>query len=341
MRAADPLALVVVGHPALVAAVDLHVGGVQIDRHRLAQRRRPLRRQRGSVQRGGGDVAEPGLHRRPLPVGEPAGQPGRGRRGQPGHRGQHLPGGVGALAVQPDQEVLPGQLRRGHPDQQLPAGVPAVALLDRPDRRVQPADHVQPLDQLGHRDHARDTGSTTGPARRSAPAAAPGGSRVRCPPDRCPSRPRRCWPRQPHHRRSQGTYRHLPGMSPTTRGFGSDRRLGDDPNAEKGSTAVSWRCRTCSAVTREDDPTMEWRSGYTNFNTSARPAVAAFGGQYHLFFKDTATTTASCTSSRTTVRHGVVHEISTSSGTRRAGRARSPRTNGCTSSSATAVAMTG
>jgi hypothetical protein len=34
-------------------------------------------------------------------------------------------------------------------------GVPAAALLERPDRRVQPADHVQPLDQLGHREHPR------------------------------------------------------------------------------------------------------------------------------------------------------------------------------------------
>jgi hypothetical protein len=31
----------------------------------------------------------------------------------------------------------------------------ATALLDRPDRRVQPADHVQPLHQFGHRRHAR------------------------------------------------------------------------------------------------------------------------------------------------------------------------------------------
>ena len=156
MRAPDPLALVVVGHPALVAAVDLHVGGVQIDRHALGQRGRPLRRhhrQRG--QRGGVHIAQPGLHRRPLRVGQPPRQPGRGRRAQPRHRGQLLPGGVGALPVQPDQEVLPGQLRGSHPHQQLPAGVAAAALLDRPDLRVQPADHVQPLDQLGHRDHAR------------------------------------------------------------------------------------------------------------------------------------------------------------------------------------------
>jgi hypothetical protein len=33
--------------------------------------------------------------------------------------------------------------------------VAAAAPLDRPDRRVQPADHVQSLDQLGHRDHSR------------------------------------------------------------------------------------------------------------------------------------------------------------------------------------------
>jgi len=48
-----------------------------------------------------------------------------------------LPGGVGALAVQPDQEVFSGQLRGSHPDQQLPAGVAAAALLDRADHRVE------------------------------------------------------------------------------------------------------------------------------------------------------------------------------------------------------------
>jgi len=36
VRAADPLALVVEGHAALVPAVDLDVGGVQVDRHVLA-----------------------------------------------------------------------------------------------------------------------------------------------------------------------------------------------------------------------------------------------------------------------------------------------------------------
>jgi hypothetical protein len=63
--------------------------------------------------------------------------------------------------------TLPGQLRRG---------------------RVQPADHVQPLDQLGHRHHARHRRQTTGPARRSAPAAACGGP-VNYSPDTCPPDP--------------------------------------------------------------------------------------------------------------------------------------------------------
>jgi len=49
----DELALVVVGDPALVAAVDLDVGGVQIDGYLLAQRRRAVWGQRGEVWRGG------------------------------------------------------------------------------------------------------------------------------------------------------------------------------------------------------------------------------------------------------------------------------------------------
>jgi hypothetical protein len=77
------------------------------------------------------------------------------RATQPGHRGRQLAGRVSAPAVQPDEEVLPGRLRRGDPDQHLTAGVPAAALLDRPERRVQPAGHIQPLDQLGHRHHPR------------------------------------------------------------------------------------------------------------------------------------------------------------------------------------------
>jgi hypothetical protein len=141
----------VVGHPALVSAVDLDIGGIQVDRHPRAQRRGLIQWQRG--QRGRGDVTELGLHSAPLHGGQPPRQSGRGRRAQSRHRRQLLAGEVGALAVQPHQEVLPGQLRRGHPDQQLSGSVPPAALLDRPDRRVQPTDHIQAVGQLGHRQH--------------------------------------------------------------------------------------------------------------------------------------------------------------------------------------------
>jgi hypothetical protein len=127
-----PLSLVVERHAPFASPVDLDVGGVQVDRDLLAQRRGPLGGQQREHPRV--DVTDPGLHRPPLPVGEPARQPGRGRGGQPGHRRQLLPGHVGAVAVQPDQELLSGQLRTRHPDQQLRPGEPAVAGLDRPDR---------------------------------------------------------------------------------------------------------------------------------------------------------------------------------------------------------------
>ena len=159
MRTPDPLALVIERDPAFLAAVDLHVGGVQVDRHRLAQRRRPSRPHHGQRgQRRGGHIGEPGLHRMPLRVGELACQPGRGGRGQPRHRGQHLPGLVATLTVQPDQEVLPGQLRRGDPDQQLPAAKSPIPKLDRTNSRVQQLDHRQSVDQLGHHNRSREPG---------------------------------------------------------------------------------------------------------------------------------------------------------------------------------------
>lgn len=65
-----------------------------------------------------------------MPIGEPTGQPGRGRRGQTGHGREYLLGYIGAVAVQPDQDVLPGQLRTGHPDQQLATAEPPVPGFD-------------------------------------------------------------------------------------------------------------------------------------------------------------------------------------------------------------------
>ncbi len=159
MRAPDPLALVVERHPLLEPAVDLHIGGVQVDRH--------IRRQRPSaagvdsaehVEPGGVHVTEPGLHRRPLPLGDPAGQAGGGCGRQPRHRRERLPRTVGAVPVEPDQEVLPAQLRRGHADQHLPGAEPAVPILDRSHRGVELVDDPEPFGQLGHRGQPGEPG---------------------------------------------------------------------------------------------------------------------------------------------------------------------------------------
>ncbi len=142
VRPADPLALVVIGHAALLAAV--------------GQRRRPRRRQQ--AHHPPGDCCQSRLHREPLRAGDPAGQARGGRRGQPRHRRELLPGRVRPVAVQPSQEVLPGQLRRSDPRQQLPGPEPAVPLLHRPDGRIQCRDHAQPVTQLSDRGHPRVRG---------------------------------------------------------------------------------------------------------------------------------------------------------------------------------------
>jgi len=67
---------------------------------------------------------------------DPPGQPGRSRGRQPRYRDDLLARLVGALAVQPGQKVLSGQLSRSDPGQQLPSTEPPVALLDRADRRI-------------------------------------------------------------------------------------------------------------------------------------------------------------------------------------------------------------
>ena len=144
----------VIGHAAFLAAVHLHVGGVQVDRDRPAgQRRRPRRGQH--VQHPPGHRRQAGLHCLPLPGGDPAGQARGGSGAQPRHRRDLLPGRIGPLAVQPGQEVLPGQPRRRDPGQQLPGSVAAVPLLDRADRRVQRRHHAEPAAQLADRGQAR------------------------------------------------------------------------------------------------------------------------------------------------------------------------------------------
>jgi hypothetical protein len=93
-------------------------------------------------------------------LGHLPGQSGRSGGGQPGHRRQRLPGDIAAVAVQPDQEVLAGQLCCRYTDQQLAGPEPPVALLDRTRRRVQPPDHVEPIQQFGDRHHAGVAGHT-------------------------------------------------------------------------------------------------------------------------------------------------------------------------------------
>ena len=144
----------VIRHAALLPAVDLHVGGVQVDGDRAAgQRRGPLRGQQ--VQHPAGHRRQATLNRCPLSRGDPPGQARRGRGRQPGHRGDLLPGRICPLPVQPGQEVLPGQLRRRDPGQQLPGPIAAVPLLDRADRGIQRLHHAEPLAQLADRGQAR------------------------------------------------------------------------------------------------------------------------------------------------------------------------------------------
>ena len=154
VRPPDPLPLMVIGHAAFLAAVDLHISGVQVDRDRaISQRHGSLRRKQR--QHPAGHRRQAGLHRLPLRRSKPAGQPRRGGGRQARHRRDLLACRIGALAVQPGQEVLPGQLRRRNAGQQLPGSQAAIPLLDRADRRIQRIDHAQPAAQLGDRGQAR------------------------------------------------------------------------------------------------------------------------------------------------------------------------------------------
>ena len=91
------------------------------------------------------------LDRLPLSGSDPPRQPGRGRGRQAQHRREQLARHVGALAVQPGQEILPGQLRRRDSGQQLPSAKPAIPLLDGADRGIHRFDHAEPAAQLADR----------------------------------------------------------------------------------------------------------------------------------------------------------------------------------------------
>jgi hypothetical protein len=112
-----------------VASVDLDIGGVQIDRHLLAQRRGPLRCPHREHR--GIDVADPGLHRVPLPGGEPAREPGRGRGGQPAHRGEHLPAASARWRSSPTRKSSPASCAEANPTSNWPPEKPrSRALID-------------------------------------------------------------------------------------------------------------------------------------------------------------------------------------------------------------------
>jgi hypothetical protein len=70
---------------------------------------------------------------------------------RPGHRGDQLARRIGALAVQPGHEVLPGQLRRRDRGQQFPGTETAIPLLDGTERRIQRLDHAEPAAQFSDR----------------------------------------------------------------------------------------------------------------------------------------------------------------------------------------------
>ena len=91
----------------------------------------------------------------PLGGSDPPGQARRGGGRQARYRGDLLARRIGALPVQPGQEILPGQLRRRDPRQQLPGAEPAIPLLDGADRGIQRLDHAEPAAQLGDRGQAR------------------------------------------------------------------------------------------------------------------------------------------------------------------------------------------
>jgi hypothetical protein len=110
------LPLMVVLNAVFLQSVDLHIGVSRsivigpssnaADRAGGQQRQHPL-----------GHPRHPGLHIRPLWIGDPPGQASGGGRAQPRHRHDFLPRHIGALPIQAHQEILPSQLRRSQADQ--------------------------------------------------------------------------------------------------------------------------------------------------------------------------------------------------------------------------------
>jgi hypothetical protein len=144
-------------HALLGGAIDLDLGGVQVDRWACGDQRAPLP---GSQQPGRPGDQHPDRLLDPgdLPVAEAARQRrGRGRRRRR-KAAQPRASPIGALVVAVDQEVPTGQQRLGQPHQQLPRAKPAAAPFDRAHHPVNDADHAKGADRLGDHHQARRRG---------------------------------------------------------------------------------------------------------------------------------------------------------------------------------------
>ena len=156
MRTASALPLVVVGHALLLRPVDLHVGGVQVDGDTRAEPDPTLDRQQ--VDRTPHEVSDRGLDPGQMLRTEPASQARSGRGGQHRHRRELDRSHVSTLTIQGDQRIGTQQLGLRHRDQQLAGRRAALALLDRPDTAVEPANHVELVDELRDRRDTRGRG---------------------------------------------------------------------------------------------------------------------------------------------------------------------------------------
>jgi len=143
--------------PLLGLAVDLDVGGVQVDR-RVAQHQRGPHLRRNRTQPTRVKLGQGGLDPGQLRRSEPARQPGRGPARCHRRLGQQSAAGISADPIHPVQAVLPRKLRGRHPHQQLPAVQAPVARLNRPNATVEHLHDAQPVDELIDRDESREPG---------------------------------------------------------------------------------------------------------------------------------------------------------------------------------------
>jgi len=133
----------------LLRAVDLGVGGVEIDRGPLAGQRRAGRdrEQFGDALTQGG---HPALEASEVHVFEPASQRDRGwRRRRLGNRAHLRAGGVAAHRVEVAEEVAAGEHHLGQRDHDPARAVTLTSGLDRIDRRVESGHQAHNPIELG------------------------------------------------------------------------------------------------------------------------------------------------------------------------------------------------